>query len=186
MNLVKSIVSFVTRLSSRERIIFYATIFMVGLFFLDRLIVSPIFMKINELDESIRYQEEAIEQSLIIITQEKRIDAEKKIYNPYLSEIQSEEKEITSFLQEVETSAKQSTVYLVDIKPSGKNIDGDTLKYFVKINFEAQMEQVFNFFYNISNSEKLLKVEGFEIGPKSEGSSIVACSASISKALIPK
>ena len=183
---IKSIVSFISRLSKRERTIFYVTVFVIGLVFLDRLILSPILSKIQELNETISLQEEAIGQGLLMVMQEKRIKGESRQYISYLSQPETEEKEVTAFLKEVENIAKKSSVYLVDIKPAGKNVDGVSTRYFVKLNFEAQMEQVFNFFHNITNFEQLLKIEEYKINPKTEGTSIITCSTSISKAIIPE
>jgi len=73
---------------------------------------------------------------------------------------------------------------LTDIKSSRKNVEGTVVHYFVKLNFEAQMEQVFNFFYNITIFDQLIKIEDYQIRPKSEGSSIIVCSISISKTII--
>ena len=183
---IKSIVSFISRLSKRERVIFYTTIFVIGLVLLDRLILSPILSKIQELNETISLQEETIEQSLLIVMQEKRIEGESKQYVSYLSQPETEKKEITAFLKEIENIAKKSSVYLIDIKPAGKDVDGVSTRYFVKLNFEAQMEQVFNFFHSITNFKQLLKIEEYKINPKTAGTSVVTCSTSISKAIIPE
>jgi hypothetical protein len=183
---VKSIVSFISRLSKRERAIFYVTAFIVGLVLLDRFMLSPILAKISDLDEAIGLREELITQSLLIVTQEKRIERESSRYAPYLSVPQEEEKEKTAFLKDVENIAKKSLVYLIDIKPAGKDAGGGSTRYFVKLDFEAQMEQVFNFFYGVTHFEQLMKIEGYQIKPKTEGSSIVTCSMSVSKAVIPQ
>ena len=183
---IKSIVAIISRLSKRERTVLYATAFFIGLLLLDRLVLSPILSKINELNETISLQEEAIKQSLLIVTQEKRIEGESNLYISYLSQPEGEEKEVTKFLKEVENIAKKSSVYLVDIKPAGKDVDGVSTRYFLKLNFEAQMEQAFSFFHNITNYDQLLKIEGYEINPKTEGTSVITCSTSISKALIPE
>jgi hypothetical protein len=181
---IKVLISFISRLSQRERIILYATMGVVSLVLLDRIILTPILDKINSLDQTIRAQEESIEQSLLIVTQEKRIEEETGQYASYLSKSETEEKVITAFLQEIETLAKKSSLYLVDIKSSGKNIDGTVIQYFVKLNFEAQMEQVIDFFYIVTNFEKLVKIEGYQLRPKSIGSSIVVGSITISKSII--
>lgn len=181
---IKFLISFISRLSQRERIVFYVTIGVVSLVLVDRMILTPILDKINHLGAAIRSQEETIEQSLIIVTQEKRIEAESDRYAIYLSEPETEEKVATAFLKKIENLAKKSSVYVVDIKSSGKKVDGDIVRHFVKLNFEAQMEQVINFFYNVTNFEQLVKIEGYQIRPKSEGSSIIICSISISKTII--
>jgi len=181
---IKSILSFVTRLSKRERTIFFLTVGVVSLVLLDRMILSPILDKVSSLGETIQEKEEAIEQSLLIVNQEKRIKGESDLYTSFLSEPQTEEKAITAFLKEIETLAKKSSIYLTDIKPSRKNVEGAVVYYFVKLNFEAQMEQVFNFFYNVTNFDQLIKIEDYQISPKTEGSSVIACSISISKTII--
>jgi len=183
---IKSIVSMVSRLSKRERTILYVTLGVLSIVLLDRVIVSPILVKINNLGEAITDQEEAIEQSLLIVTQEARIKKESGRYAPFLSKPQAEEKIIAAFLKEVETLAKKSAIYLTDIKPSGQGEEGAAKQYFLKIAFEAQMEQVFNFFYNVTNFEQLIKVEGYQIKSKFGGSSVVTCTMSISKTIVLK
>ena len=183
---IKSILSFITRLSKRERVIFYATACVVSLVLVDRTILSPILAKVDSLGEAVRAKEETIEQSLLIVNQEERIEGESSRYTSFLSEPQTEEKAITAFLKELETIAKKSSIYVTDMKSTGKEVDGTIVQHFAKLNFEAQMEQVFNFFYNVTNFELLIKIEDYQIRPKSEGSSVIVCSISISKTLIPK
>jgi len=180
----KSLVSFISRLSPRERVIFYATVGVLVIVFLDRAVMSPILSKIDQLNESIQAEEDEIEQGMVIVDQEKRIEKESAMYTAYLSQPQSEEKEVTAFLSEVEDIAKRSSVYITDIKPSGKDTEHASVRYFIKLNFEAQMEQVVNFFYTLSNFEKLIMIEDFQVRPKSEGSSIIICVMTVSKAII--
>ena len=80
---------------------------------MDWLILSPILSKIDELDTTIQSQEEAIVQSLLIVTQEDRIQKKSKQYTSYLSNPLPEEKEVTAFLKEVENIAKRSAGDLV-------------------------------------------------------------------------
>jgi hypothetical protein len=182
----KSLIAFVSRLSGRERTIFYSTVFVVSLVLLDRLILAPILSKIADLDEIIKVQEQAVEQGLLIVGQEKRIGSESGLYSAYLSGPLAEEKEITAFLQEVEEVAKASSVYLIDIKPAGSSADEVSKRYLVKLNVEAQMDQVLNFFYNITTFGALLKIENYQLRPKAEGLSVVTCNITISKTIIPK
>ncbi len=181
------LISHISRLQKRERVIFYVTAGIILLMLLDRFVLSQILEKIHQMDRRIRSQEEAIRNSIVITTQEERIIAESKIYAPYFSDPESEEKEINIFLKEIENYAKDSSVYLVDIKPSGKKEKGLSRQYFLKLEFEALMEQVFNFLYVIENSgKKILTIESYQIAPKTTGSSIVTCSMSISKVIVPK
>lgn len=178
--------SLLSRLEKRERLILYVTMGIVSLMLLDRFVVSQIFAKISQLDETIEHQKDLIRSSFVIATQEKKILSEIKEYESYFSVPESEEKENTAFLKEVENYAKDSSVYLIDIKPSGKKEMGSSRQYFLKLECEALMDQVFNFFYVIENSRKLLRIEGYQLSPKTEGSSIITCSVSISKTMIYK
>jgi Tfp pilus assembly protein PilO len=181
-----SIASFLSRLSQHERFVFYGAAFIVGVALLDQLILSPILSKINRLNEDITIFKETVQKNIVIISQEERILEERKHYAPYLSRPQSEEKEVTTFLKEIETEAKDSSVYLVDIRPSGQTEEGSSKQYFLEIEFEAQLEQVLRFFHAIETADKLFKIERYRIRPKTEGSRIAACSASVSKTIIPK
>lgn len=180
------ILTFINKLEKRERTILYITVGIVAVMLLDRFVLSQISSKLEDLTTQIHSEEERIRNSLIISTQEERIRKEMADYAPYFSVPDSEEKEVTTFLKDVENFAKDSSVYLLDIKPSGKKDLGKTRQYFLKLEFEAVMDQVLNFFYVIENSKQLLQVEEYQIQPKSEGSSIVTCSMSVSKIIIPK
>lgn len=180
------LLSIISRLGKRERVIFYVTAGIISLLVLDRTVVSQIWTRREQMDQKIKAQEELIRSSLIIATQEEKILKESKYYAPYFSEPESEEKEITAFLKEVENYAKDSSVYVVDIKPSGKKQrDASSTQYFLKMEFEALMDQLLHFFFVVENTHGLLKIEDYQIQPKTEGSSIVSCTLSISKTIIP-
>lgn len=180
------LVDFVARLSKREKIIFYSTAVVIGLVLLDYLVVSPVLTKMNDLDGEIKDKEIAIRNSLTILLHEKQINRERSKYLSSLNQPGSEEEEVTSFLKEVENIAKESSVYLVDIKPAGKPEKTAQKQYFLELSFEGQMEQVLSFFYNIKTSNQLIKIERYQIAPKTEGSDIIAGSLSISKLIISK
>ena len=180
------IASFLARLSKREKLVFYATLGAVAFVLLDRLLLGPILSKVDQLDQDIKLEEEAIKNSLSILTQEKKITDERDKYTPYLSDQESEEKEKISFSKEIEDMAKKSSVYLVGIRPTGEKDESIGKRYFLDIELEAQMEQIFSFFYAIESSSKLFKIEKYYIRPKSAESSIATCSMSISKVTLPK
>ena len=179
-----SLVSFLSRLSKRERLIFYMAVFFAGVVLLDQFILFPILSRMNQLGQEIKNQENQITKSFKILSHEKQIVQEKNKYASALIDPQSEEEDTTTFLRDIEDLAKKSSVYLVDIKPSGKNDTAAPKQYLIELNFEGQMEQVFNFFYDITHSDQLVKIERYQIRLKMEGSSIVTCSMFISKLIV--
>ena len=178
--------SFLARLSKREKLAFYLTVGVVAVVLLDRLVLWPILYKMDQLDRDIRLEEEAIKNSLSILTQEKKITDERDKYTPYLSEQESEEKEKISFSKEIEDLAKKSSVYLIGIRPTGEKDEDVAKRYFLDIELEAQMEQIFALFYAIESSGRLFKIEKYYIRPKAAESSIATCTMSVSKVVLPK
>lgn len=182
---IESLNAFLARFSKREKLILYYTIFFVSLMLLDRMIVFPIYSRIQELNKKIREEEEGIKRSLRIAAQKDRISLESARFGSFLSEAKSEEEEMTVLLREAENLAGRTSVYIVDMKPAGVKEIGAFKKYFVNLNCEAQMEQIVNFMYSIENSNKLLTVEKYQMAPKSKESTVVVCSISISKISMP-
>ena len=172
---------FLSRLSKREKFVFYGALFFVSITLLDRLIISPISSKMKSLDKEIKEKEDTIRNSLRIVTQKDRILAAKNKYSSFSNALESEEEEVTSLLKEIEVLANKSSVYLVDMKPASAKGSAGSKKYLINLNCEAQMEQLVDFIYNVENSNELLTIEKYQISPKSKASSVVKCSIYISK-----
>ena len=172
---------FLSRLSKREKLVFYGALFFVSMTLLDRLIISPISSKMKSLDKEIKEKEDSIRNSLRMLTQKDRILAARNKYSSFSKTLESEEEEITSLLKEIEGLANKSSVYLIDMKPASSKGSAASKKYLVNLNCEAQMEQLVDFMYNVENSNELLTIEKYQISPKSKSSSVAKCSIYISK-----
>lgn len=183
---LKVLQDFLAHLSKRERTVFYGAVFFVSMALLDRLIIHPITSRIQFFNEAIEQKESDIRKSLRIISQKDRILQESQRYATFMIRSRSDEEEISSLLKEIENLASEAEVYLVDLKPREPRDMGAYKKYIISLNCEAQMEQIAYFIYNIENSNKLMAIERYQIGPKSKGSSIAKCSMVISKIGIPQ
>lgn len=181
-----SLMAFLSRLSKRERSILYTTVALVAAGLLNQIFLSPILSKMRQRDQEIKLQEEKIKKSFMILSREKQISNERSKYFSVSGNLESEEEAMTTFLKDIENLAKESSVYLIDIKPMGgkENEKGSSNKYFLELNFEAKMDQVLNFFQGLTQSEQLIKIERYQIRPKTEGSSTVTCGLSISKLIV--
>jgi hypothetical protein len=180
------IASFLTGLNKKQKMLFYAAVFFIVLALLDRIIFAPILSRSKGLDRQIESEEETIKRNLTILSRKESLSGDIEKYSSYLSEAETEEKEVTNFSREVENMAKEASVYLVGIRPAGKVEEGITKKYFLELDFEAKMEQLFEFFYAIENANVLTKIEMYYITPKSTESSIATCNMRVSKVIIPK
>jgi hypothetical protein len=159
----------------------YVACFFVGLTLLDLLIVSPVFSKIQSLNEEIKEREAAIKRNMSIVSQRDRIVAENARYAAYRDNARSEEEEITALLKEVESLANSSSVYLADMKPATRKGSGGSKKIIISVECEVQMEQIVNFMYALENSQKLLTGEKYEMTPKTKDSSVAKCSLTLIK-----
>ena len=182
---IQSLYTILARLSKREKTVLYAAVFFISLTLLDRLIVYPIFSKIEGLNKEIQAREAGIKKNLHILAHRDRILAESVKYSALLSSARSEKEEMTFLLKEIESLANESSVYLIDMKDAGLKNLGSSKKYFITLNCEAQVEQLTDFMYNIESSNRLLSIEKYQISPKSKDSSVARCSMSISKLAVP-
>lgn len=171
----------VSRLSPREKIVFYGAAFFVSLTLIDRMIISPISGKLKTLDDEIRQKRQEISRAVAIVSQKEKISRANDSLNAYKTDSRPGEEEMTSLLKEIESMANKSSVYLIDLKPAGAKGSGLVKRYLISLNCEAQMEQLVDFMYNVESSNRLLTIEKYQVSPKSKESSIARCSMSLSK-----
>ena len=183
---LQNVAKIFSRFSSREKVVFYGAALFISLALLDRVIINPIFSKIDQLNEEIRTTERSIKRNLRILSYKNRINSEYAKYTSFIEKFESEEEEITSFLKEVETLANESLIYLIDMKPRGLQSTESSKQYLISLTGEAEMESVIEFMYKIENSKKLLTIEKYDISPKAKGSSVARCSMTISKLVVPE
>jgi hypothetical protein len=181
---LEPIQKFFSHLSKREQAVFYITIIFVSLMLIDKLIVGPIFSKIDTLNRQIGEKESAIRRNVHILSQKDRISAEISKYGNFLKAPKTEQEDMTVLLKEIESLADKSSVYLVDMKPSGVKEEGSSKRYSISLSCEAQMEQIVNFIYSVENSSSLFMIEKYQISPKSKETSVAKCSITISKIIV--
>jgi Tfp pilus assembly protein PilO len=172
---------FLSRLSRREKMVFYAASIAIGLTVLDRALVAPISSRIRLLNQEIEAKETAIKNGMRIIAQKDRISAESQKYKPYMAQAKSQDEENTILLKEIENLASKSAVYLLDMKPGPVKNIAASVKFTVTVSCEGQMEQIAEFMYGIETSRNLLTIDKFQVNPKTRESTIGQCSLTVSK-----
>ncbi len=176
---------FFSQLSKRERLVLYVAVIFVSISLLDRLLIYPVYSKIDSLNKEINQKETGISRHLRILEQKERILSEAKNYAPFLRKPKSEEEEMTVFLKEIESISNKSSLYIIDMKPAGSKEEKNNIKRFtVNLSCEGQMEQIMDFMYNIENSDELLMIERYQLNPKSKESMVIQCNRARSKLII--
>ena len=182
---IQTLYTVFSRLSKQERTVLYIAVIFVLVMLLDRLIISPIYLNLKSLDKEIADRQTTLKQDLRILAQKEKILAEAGKYSSFVHVPKSDDEVVTVLLKEIEGLAAKSAVYLVDMKPGGVKTEGSGKKYLVNVSCEGKMEQIADFMYNIESSGKLLKIERYQIAPKSKESTAAACSMSISEIAMP-
>ena len=182
---LKSLQTFIARLSKKEKILFYGAAIFIFLVLLDKAVITPSVSKMKSQDDEIREKKLIIKKDIRILALKNRIEEEHKKYEGYFSKIGSLEEERTSMLKEIENLASENAVYLVYVRPGEMRTEGPFKNLLVNLNCEGEMPQVVSFLYSIENSTKLLTIEKYVISPKAEGSSIAQCRITVSKILMP-
>jgi hypothetical protein len=181
---MKALTKFYAKLSKSERRILFVTLFFLGLVFTDRVIVMPITTTLAGLNQSVREQETSIKKSMNVLLHKDSILAESKEYMAYSVEAKNAEEEMVGLLREVESVAEKSGVNLVFVKPGTMKEEKEIKKYYANLECEGPMEQVATFFHDIESSNQLVKIEKYQIQPKSKESSIARCTVSVYKTVL--
>ena len=181
----EKITSLFSRLSKREKMILYVTSFVISALVLDRFVVRPIVKTLHSLNQEARDLQTNIKKSVRLLAQKDRMMSEAKQYAAYSTESKSPEEETVALLKHVEELANHSSVNLLYAKPGGSQQAPEQIaKHYVNLELEGQMEQLINFFYEIENSKMLLRIEKYTLQPTAKGSSVVKCTATVSKAIV--
>ena len=178
------LIAFYKKLSKAERKILWLAALLVVLCFVDRVIVIPVVTTLTSLNTNIREQESSIKKSMNVLLHKDGIIAESRETMSYSVEAKNPEEEMVGLLKEVEASAEKSGVSLMYVKPANTKEEGGIKKYYCTLECEAPMEQVATFFHNIESSTKLLKIEKYQIQPKSRESSTARCTITIYKTVL--
>ncbi len=177
--------AWISKLSKNEKIIFYLSIVLVAVAFLDRGIISPLVNKMEILKEEKKTVLDEMKKNLRIINQRQRIQDEERKYSSFALQARSEEEEIAALLKKLESLATKASVYLVNLKPANVQMEGLVKKFVINLSCEGEMEQLISFIYLVESSNMLLQIGAFNLSPKSKKSTVVKGEILIYKIVLP-
>ena len=175
---------FLTRLSPREKVIFYIASFFLGLTIFKFVIIEPIFLKTESIDKQIKEKKVILKKDLHLLSLKKFISQERDRYSSYFSKKMSKEKATTQFLKEIEKLAKQAGVYLVYIRPGSVEEKDFFQKHTINLRCEGNMYQLVSFFYSLESAPKLFTIEKYTLSPKPLGSEVLQCRMTVLAMLV--
>lgn len=175
---------FYQKLTAIEKKILVVAVVLIGAAFMDRAIILPVSTTLASLNANLREQEAAINKSMNVLLRKDGIISESREYAAYSVEAKNPEEEMVGLLKEVEAVAEKAGVSLVYVKPANVKDEKGIKRYYSTLECEAPMEKVAVFFHDIESSTKLLKIEKYQIQPKSKESSIARCAVTVYKTVL--
>lgn len=182
---IEKLVALYSRASKRERIIMIAAGVFVSMWISDQAVIGPLVATFGNMDREAKDLKTSIRRSVQLLSQKERMMKEVEQYADYSIETKSPDEEALSLLKHIEELANNTSINLLYVKPAGANPGEVIQKYYVTLEGEGQMQQLVQFFYAIENSKLLLRVEKYVLQPTETGSSVIKCSATVSRAIIP-
>lgn len=180
-NISEKVVSFLTHLSPRERIFFFVTGMIVIVFISDRIVIQPIFNTFRSMELGVENLQSDIKKSIKLLSQKERLLREQKEYEVFASGTRSPEEQAVALLQHIEELANRANVNLLYVKPASTKEEGAEKKSVATLECEGRMEEIVRFFYEIENSNQLLKIEKYVLRPTAQGSTVVKLAATVSR-----
>jgi len=156
--------------SRRERILFVSVMILITLSILYQFIVEPLYRKFVDLQQELSTKQVQLMKSLRLLEEKEDVTKEFQRYSQLLKTKRTEEEEMAFVLGEIEKIGKQAGVYLSDVKPQRIKDWEYYRQLLVEIKFEATMDTLTQFIYNIQSSPFLLKVKRLNINSKSADS----------------
>lgn len=163
---------FLSRLSKKERRLFYITVTVVAIVFLGKVVFKPVMNKLESFNGKISLEEKKLEKSMHILAQESSISSEYKKFAQGIKQEQSDEETIASLLSSIEKMANSVSVFILDMKPNPVEKSEFYKKYSVKIEAEAKISNLTDFIYQLENSPRLLRVSDFRLTPQKKATDL--------------
>ncbi len=157
---------FFSKLSKRERMILYASVIIVVLGSMDRLVYQPIMNLFIEVDQEIISQENQLRKNMRFLAARETISNRYSAYAAYAVTTGSDEEEVAGLLNEVEGVARKSGLALLNMKPNPAFTTEFGKQYPVEVEVETQMKELIKFIHGLQSSKYILRVQKLRLVPK--------------------
>jgi len=176
---------FYSKLSEKEKKIFYVATMLILFAFTDRLFLGPVLSRMKLLDEEIIQQESSVQRDLRFLSYKDRIRNEsKKVSSYYSTEVLTEEEIIAAFLKKLEIMATQVNINLIKVSPSEGEQKKGYLEYSANLECNGNFENIIQFMHLIDTTEELIKISKISITPKKGKENNVQAAMVVAKIIV--
>lgn len=166
----------IVNLSKREKAILIITIALIVFSSFYKLAISPYLRLSSSLDKEIVKLHNKLNKAMRLIPRKSIIEKEfQDIAASGMPEQEgfAGEQQIARILIALENLGNQAGVRLTDIRPHPVRAAEYYSEYIVEVRFEAGINEITRFIYEIQRSEELLKIEKLQLNIKSSESSLL-------------
>ncbi|OGX24717.1 MAG: hypothetical protein A2787_01940 [Omnitrophica WOR_2 bacterium RIFCSPHIGHO2_01_FULL_48_9] len=176
---------FYSKLSEKEKKIFYIAFAFVVLALFDILFLRPVTSKLKNIDMEIFERENDLKRDLRLLSYRDRILKEKEAFSSYYTgEVKSPDQAKAEFLQKVEMLATAAKVNLNKIAPSEEKEKRGYIAYYADLDCTGALEDIVRFMHTIDATQELLKVVKVTINGGKPGAKEVSVSMTVVKIIL--
>lgn len=168
-------------ISKREKTLILLTLLAIFGSLLYSFVVEPLSRNYVQLQQEIQSKRIRLIKNTKLMRDKDIIEKEFEVYGQHLLTKGSNEEEMASVLSEIEKIGKSSGIYLSDVKPQKIRDMGYYKLLLVEIKFQASMQTLSKFIYDLRNSSLLLKVQRLQINIQGGESALLEGLIQISK-----
>ena len=170
----------IKKLGKREKILAIAVATLLLAFVFKLLIFNPLLEKINSAELKIERAQLGIRKYLELVQQKEDILKAEKQIERYLNLKGTDEERMGAILSKIESEARKAGLSILDMNPQPMaKTKSIPIIYRVQLRAEADINKLFDFIFNLENSDILFKIDKLNLSSKDESSRILKIEASI-------
>lgn len=168
------------QLNKKEKVLAIGVVISLFIYMFNLLIIIPLQERLTKADQDIKHAQLLIRKNLELERRKEFLLKENKRIERYLTLQGSDDEKMTLILSRIESEARKAGLVIIDMKPdTAQRARSLPIVYRIQLNAEADMSKVFNFVYNLENTDILFKFDKLNLSVKDETTGVLKIEAII-------
>ncbi len=176
---------FISKLSSKEKVLLYVTVGIVCITLFERLFFGPVFNNLADIKNQIKQKKVNIVRNLRILSYEDQIIEKFNLFKKYFVDNPGEDSDINAeFMRTIERLSTNSNIKVVKSNAAEIIKKDRYSEYYANLDCTGTLKNMISFIHSINSTDTLLKVVKLDLTPKRGESEDMTASMTIVKMLI--
>ncbi|GEM_PF-3558808 len=174
----------ISRLSKRERTIFYITVFLIAFFLFFKFVFEGMLKFNAHLNQELHNKQIQLKRAGQIAKK----GSVQKDYEALIAALKMEknpQEEMARLLSEIDRIAKDSAVNVLNIRPQEIEDKKFYKRFSVDLRLEGENRNIMRFVFYLESSPLLLRIDKFNLAARSSQRGFLDCELSLSRVVIP-